>query len=64
MGMLGLNLTWVSSDTVFLSQRLSFAVSIDFGNDNLVFGVRKSICELFVNRSQVLIGQVSCPLLI
>jgi hypothetical protein len=46
--------TGVSSDTVFLSQRFTDAISVNFGDNNLAFCVRKCISKLLVYRSEVL----------
>jgi hypothetical protein len=36
------------------AQWFSLAVCVDFGDDDLVFGMRKRICKLFIRRGQIL----------
>lgn len=46
--------TGVSSDTIFLSQRLSLAIRVDLCDDDFVFRFLERIGELFVNGGEIL----------
>jgi hypothetical protein len=54
MPMKMLVLTWESRYTVLLAQWFSFTICVDFRNDDLVFGMRKCICELLINWGEAL----------
>lgn len=51
--------TGESRNAILLSQRTTFTVRINFGDDDLILGVLESVRQLFVHRGEVL--TVSTP---